>query len=270
MIFQEDSINIYLKEMATTPLLTKEQEIKLVEEGNADELIKSNLRLVVSIAKQYSNQGLSFADLVQEGNIGLIKAINKFEPEKGFRLSTYATWWIKQAINRALVNQSRTIRIPAHIVEQMSKISRARKELTQELNREPEVKEIAERLNMDVDKVEDLLKSTQKTSSLDTPVGEEDTTMGELIADENVIPIHMQVEQKELRRKIDKVLGSLTPREQEIIIMRFGLNGYAPMTLESIGITLGVTRERIRQIESKALRKLRHPSRSEDLKEFLN
>lgn len=270
MLYTENSLNTYLKEMAQAPLLTKEQELKYFEEKNYEAIVESNLRLVVSIAKRYKNQGISFADLIQEGNIGLMRAINKFEPERGLRFSTMATWWIKQAINRAVVNQSRTIRIPAHVMEQMSKISKVRRDLTQELDREPEASEIAAVLNLTAEKVEEVLKLTQTPTSLETPVGEEDTQLGDLIADENNISIEDQAEHTILKAEISKMLGSLTDREQEVIEMRFGLVNGTPMTLEAIGEHFGVTRERIRQIEGKALRKLRHPARSEHLKGYLN
>ena len=269
MLYNENSLSQYLKEIASTPLLTKEQEEIAFAEGDKDLLIKSNLRLVVSIAKHYKNQGLSFQDLIQEGTIGLIKAIEKFDTTTGYKLSTYATWWIKQSISRALTNQARTVRIPAHLIEKLSKINKAKRELEQEFDREPSAAEIAAVVGMTEEKVAELLKVTQPTTSLETPVGEEDTQLGDLIADEDNISVEDQAEYTILKAQVSTMLTTLTDREREVVVKRFGLDGNAPKTLEGIGDELGVTRERIRQIESKALRKLRHPARSGHLKNYV-
>ena len=269
MLYNENSLSQYLKEIASTPLLTKEQEEIAFAEGDKDLLIKSNLRLVVSIAKHYKNQGLSFQDLIQEGTIGLIKAIEKFDTTTGYKLSTYATWWIKQSISRALTNQARTVRIPAHLIEKLSKINKAKRELEQEFDREPSAAEVAAVVGMTEEKVAELLKVTQPTTSLETPVGEEDTQLGDLIADEDNISVEDQAEYTMLKAQVSTMLTTLTDREREVVVKRFGLDGNAPKTLEGIGDELGVTRERIRQIESKALRKLRHPARSGHLKNYV-
>ena len=259
MLYNENSLSQYLKEIASTPLLTKEQEERAFAEGDKDLLIKSNLRLVVSIAKHYKNQGLSFQDLIQEGTIGLIKAIEKFDTTTGYKLSTYA----------ALTNQARTVRIPAHLIEKLSKVNKAKRELEQEFDKEPSAAEIAAVVGMTEEKVTELLKVTQPTTSLETPVGEEDTQLGDLIADEDSVSVEDQAEYAMLKTQVSTMLETLTDREREVVVKRFGLDGNAPKTLEGIGDELGVTRERIRQIESKALRKLRHPARSGHLKNYV-
>lgn len=271
-----DPVKMYLKEIGKVPLLTREEEIELAKRiENGDEaakkkLAEANLRLVVSIAKKYIGSGMSFLDLIQEGNLGLIKALDKFDYTKGYKFSTYATWWIRQSITRAIADQGRTIRIPVHMIENINKLIRIQKQLIQELGREPYPEEIAKIMKMDVDKVRDIMKIAQKPISLDTPVGEEENSqLGDFIEDENIdTPVDIATHTL-LREQLIHVMETLTPREQEVLRLRFGLDDGRTRTLEEVGVKFNVTRERIRQIESKALRKLRHPSRSKQLKGYL-
>lgn len=271
-----DPVKMYLKEIGKVPLLTREEEIELAKKiENGDEIAKkklaeANLRLVVSIAKKYIGSGMSFLDLIQEGNLGLIKALDKFDYTKGYKFSTYATWWIRQSITRAIADQGRTIRIPVHMIENINKLIRIQKQLIQELGREPYPEEIAKIMKMDVDKVRDIMKIAQKPISLDTPVGEEENSqLGDFIEDENIdTPVDIATHTL-LREQLIHVMETLTPREQEVLRLRFGLDDGRTRTLEEVGVKFNVTRERIRQIESKALRKLRHPSRSKQLKGYL-
>ncbi len=273
-----DPVRMYLKEIGRIPLLTREQEIKLAqlaESGDTaakEKLTASNLRLVVSIAKKYIGRGMTFLDLIQEGNKGLIRAVEKYDWTKGFKFSTYATWWIRQAITRAIADQARTIRIPVHMVETINKLMRTSRKLMQDLGREPTPEEIADAMeDMDPDKVREILKISQNTTSLETPIGdEEDSVLGDFIADENQVSPYEATSQQMLRENITEVLGALSDREAKVLSMRFGLNGGRAMTLEEVGQKFGVTRERIRQIEAKALRKLRHPSRRKQLQDFLD
>lgn len=273
-----DPVRMYLKEIGRIPLLTREQEIKLAqlaEAGDAaakEKLTSSNLRLVVSIAKKYIGRGMTFLDLIQEGNKGLIRAVEKYDWTKGFKFSTYATWWIRQAITRAIADQARTIRIPVHMVETINKLMRTSRKLMQDLGREPTPEEIADAMeDMDADKVREILKISQNTTSLETPIGdEEDSVLGDFIADDNQVSPYEATSQQMLRENITEVLGALSDREAKVLSMRFGLNGGRAMTLEEVGQKFGVTRERIRQIEAKALRKLRHPSRRKQLQDFLD
>ena len=256
------------------PLSSEEEAMYLERLSTGDEearniLIERNLRLVAHVCKKYSNSNVDQDDLISIGTIGLIKAIEKFDTTTGYKLSTYATWWIKQSISRALTNQARTVRIPAHLIEKLSKINKAKRELEQEFDREPSAAEIATVVGMTEEKVTELLKVTQPTTSLETPVGEEDTQLGDLIADEDNVSVEDQAEHTILKAQVSTMLGTLTDREREVVVKRFGLDGNAPKTLEGIGDELGVTRERIRQIEAKALRKLRHPSRAKKLKDFM-
>ena len=273
----EDPVRMYLKEIGTVPLLSAEEEYRLaVRKSQGDEvakqrLIEANLRLVVSIAKRYTGRGMSFLDLVQEGNLGLIKGVEKFDPEKGFKLSTYATWWIRQSVTRALADQARTIRVPVHMVETINKMSKMQRKLTLELGYEPSVKELAEHLDMSEEKVQEIMQIAREPASLETPIGEEDdSNLGDFVADSNVVSPEGNVESVMLREHIDTLLGDLKERERQVIVLRFGLEDGHPRTLEEVGKEFNVTRERIRQIEAKALRKLRHPSRSKKLRDFLN
>ncbi len=272
----EDPVRMYLKEIGTVPLLTAEEEYSLaMRKANGDEdakqrLIEANLRLVVSIAKRYTGRGMSFLDLVQEGNLGLIKGVEKFDPEKGFKLSTYATWWIRQSVTRALADQARTIRVPVHMVETINKMSKMQRKLTLELGYEPSVKELAEHLDMTEEKVQEIMQIAREPASLETPIGEEDdSNLGDFVADSNVVSPEGNVESVMLREHIDTLLGDLKERERQVIVLRFGLEDGHPRTLEEVGKEFNVTRERIRQIEAKALRKLRNPVRSKRIRDFL-
>ena len=271
-----DPVRMYLKEIGRIPLLTSEQEFEYsVRAANGDEeakriLAESNLRLVVSIAKRYVGRGLLFLDLIQEGNIGLMKAVEKFDYDKGFKFSTYATWWIRQAITRALADQARTIRVPVHMVETINKMSRIQRQLTLELNREPSDEEIAKKMGITVDKVREVLKISQDPVSLETPIGEEDDShLGDFVPDESNMSPEDYATNEILKEEIQNVLLTLQEREQEVLELRFGLKDGTCHTLEEVGKKFNVTRERIRQIEAKALRKLRHPSRAKKLKDFM-
>ena len=271
-----DPIREYLKEIGSIPLLSAQEEYDLARkkaEGDTDaqkQLVEANLRLVVSIAKHYTGRGMSFLDLVQEGNIGLMRAVEKFDYTKGYRLSTYATWWVKQAITRALADQSRTIRLPVHMVETVNRIRRAQRNLSVSLGREPSVDELAENLGMTRRRVTELLQASGDTVSLETPVGDEDgSSMGDFVADDSNESTEDKAESFLLREEIDEMLKGLSPREREVIILRFGLETGKPMTLEEVGKRFNVTRERIRQIETAALRKLRNPSKSKKVRDFL-
>ncbi len=273
----EDPVRMYLKEIGKVPLLSAEEEIKLaqrMEEGDEDakkRLAEANLRLVVSIAKRYVGRGMLFLDLIQEGNLGLIKAVEKFDYRKGYKFSTYATWWIRQAITRAIADQARTIRIPVHMVETINKRIRVSRQLLQELGREPSPEEIAEEMHMSVERVREILKISQEPVSLETPIGEEeDSHLGDFIQDDNVPVPADAAAFTMLKEQLEEVLGTLTEREQKVLRLRFGLDDGRARTLEEVGKEFNVTRERIRQIEAKALRKLRHPSRSRKLKDFLD
>ncbi len=262
----EDPVRMYLKEIGTVPLLTSEEELTLAKrkaEGDEyakERLIEANLRLVVSIAKRYTGRGMSFLDLVQEGNLGLIKGVEKFDYTKGYKLSTYATWWIRQSVTRALADQARTIRVPVHMVETINKMSKMQRKLTLELGYEPSVAELAEALEMSEDKVMEIMQIAREPASLETPIGEEDdSNLGDFVADNNVLTPEGNVENVMLREHIDALLGDLKERERQVIVMRFGLEDGHPRTLEEVGKSFNVTRERIRQIEAKALRKLRNP-----------
>ncbi len=272
----EDPVRMYLKEIGKVPLLSADEEIDLarrMEEGDSSakkRLAEANLRLVVSIAKRYVGRGMLFLDLIQEGNLGLIKAVEKFDHTKGFKFSTYATWWIRQAITRAIADQARTIRIPVHMVETINKLIRVQRQLLQELGREPAPEEIAVQMNMPVDRVREIQKISQEPVSLETPIGEEeDSHLGDFIQDDNV-PVPAEAAAFTLlKEQLVDVLGTLTDREQKVLRLRFGLDDGRARTLEEVGKEFNVTRERIRQIEAKALRKLRHPSRSRKLKDYL-
>ncbi|GFH91725.1 RNA polymerase sigma factor SigA [Lachnospiraceae bacterium] len=273
----EDPVRMYLKEIGKVPLLSAEEEIELakkMEMGDEDSkkrLAEANLRLVVSIAKRYVGRGMLFLDLIQEGNLGLIKAVEKFDYRKGYKFSTYATWWIRQAITRAIADQARTIRIPVHMVETINKLIRVSRQLLQELGREPAPEEIAEEMNMPVDRVREILKISQEPVSLETPIGEEeDSHLGDFIQDDNVPVPADAAAFTLLKEQLVEVLGTLTEREQKVLRLRFGLDDGRARTLEEVGKEFNVTRERIRQIEAKALRKLRHPSRSRKLKDYLD
>ena len=276
-ISTEDPVRLYLKEIGKVPLLTAEEEVDLAKrmgEGDEDakhKLTEANLRLVVSIAKRYVGRGMLFLDLIQEGNLGLIKAVEKFDYTKGFKFSTYATWWIRQAITRAIADQARTIRIPVHMVETINKLMRVQRQLLQELGREPTEEEIAEEMGLSVERVREILKIAQEPVSLETPIGEEeDSHLGDFIQDENV-PVPAEAAARMLlKEQLDEVLDTLTEREQKVLRLRFGMNDGRARTLEEVGKEFDVTRERIRQIEAKALRKLRHPSRSRKLRDFLD
>lgn len=273
-----DPVRMYLKEIGRIPLLNREDEIRLAQKAEAgdleakEKLTSSNLRLVVSIAKKYIGRGMTFLDLIQEGNKGLIRAVEKYDWTKGFKFSTYATWWIRQAITRAIADQARTIRIPVHMVETINKLMRTSRKLMQDLGREPTPEEIGKAMEMDPEKVREILKISQNTTSLENPVGdsEDDSVLGDFIADDRQISPYEATSQQMLRENIGEVLGALSDREARVLKMRFGLNGGKAMTLEEVGQKFGVTRERIRQIEAKALRKLRHPSRRKRLQDFLD
>ncbi|MBR1892838.1 MAG: RNA polymerase sigma factor RpoD [Lachnospiraceae bacterium] len=272
----EDPVRMYLKEIGKVPLLSADEEIELaqrMEEGDEEakkKLAEANLRLVVSIAKRYVGRGMLFLDLIQEGNLGLIKAVEKFDYRKGYKFSTYATWWIRQAITRAIADQARTIRIPVHMVETINKLIRVSRQLLQELGREPVPEEIAKEMNMPVERVREILKISQEPVSLETPIGEEeDSHLGDFIQDDQVPVPADAAAFTLLREQLAEVLETLTDREQKVLRLRFGLDDGRARTLEEVGKEFNVTRERIRQIEAKALRKLRHPSRSRKLKDYL-
>lgn len=271
-----DPVKMYLKEIGKVPLLTREEEVELAKRIEAGDetakrhLAEANLRLVVSIAKKHIGRGMAFLDLIQEGNLGLIKAVEKFDYTKGYKFSTYATWWIRQSITRAIADQGRTIRVPVHMIENINKLVRTQRQLVQDLGREPTPEEIAETMNIEIDRVIDMMRIAQKPVSLETPIGEEeDSQLGDFIEDEQVdTPIEMTT-QIFLKEQLFEVLETLTPREQEVLRLRFGLDDGRTRTLEEVGKVFDVTRERIRQIEAKALRKLRHPTRSKKLKDYL-
>ena len=272
----EDPVRMYLKEIGTVPLLTANEELELAKrKQDGDEyakqrLIEANLRLVVSIAKRYTGRGMSFLDLVQEGNLGLIKGVEKFDYTKGFKLSTYATWLIRQSVTRALADQARTIRVPVHMVETINKMSKMQRKLTLELGYEPSVTELANALDMTEEKVMEIMQIAREPASLETPIGEEDdSNLGDFVADSNVLTPEGNVESVMLREHIDTLLGDLKERERQVIVLRFGLEDGHPRTLEEVGKEFKVTRERIRQIEAKALRKLRNPVRSKRIRDFL-
>ncbi|CDD35324.1 rNA polymerase sigma factor [Roseburia sp. CAG:309] len=273
----EDPVRMYLKEIGKVPLLSANEEVELakkMETGDLDarkRLAEANLRLVVSIAKRYVGRGMLFLDLIQEGNLGLIKAVEKFDYRKGYKFSTYATWWIRQAITRAIADQARTIRIPVHMVETINKLIRVQRQLLQELGREPYPEEIAKEMNLPVDRVREIQKISQEPVSLETPIGEEeDSHLGDFIQDDNV-PVPAEAAAFTLlKEQLSEVLGTLTDRERKVLELRFGLDDGRARTLEEVGKEFNVTRERIRQIEAKALRKLRHPSRSRKLKDYLD
>ncbi len=272
----EDPVRMYLKEIGTVPLLSADEELRLAkrkaegDESAKERLIEANLRLVVSIAKRYTGRGMSFLDLVQEGNLGLIKGVEKFDYTKGYKLSTYATWWIRQSVTRALADQARTIRVPVHMVETINKMSKMQRKLTLELGYEPSVAELAEALEMSEDKVMEIMQIAREPASLETPIGEEDdSNLGDFVADSNALTPEGNVESVMLREHIDALLGDLKERERQVIVLRFGLEDGHPRTLEEVGKEFNVTRERIRQIEAKALRKLRNPVRSKRIRDFL-
>ena len=272
----EDPVRMYLKEIGTVPLLSADEELRLAkrkaegDESAKERLIEANLRLVVSIAKRYTGRGMSFLDLVQEGNLGLIKGVEKFDYTKGYKLSTYATWWIRQSVTRALADQARTIRVPVHMVETINKMSKMQRKLTLELGYEPSVTELAEALEMSEDKVMEIMQIAREPASLETPNGEEDdSNLGVFVADSNAVTPEGNVESVMLREHIDALLGDLKERERQVIVLRFGLEDGHPRTLEEVGKEFNVTRERIRQIEAKALRKLRNPVRSKRIRDFL-
>jgi len=272
----DDPVRMYLKEIGRVPLLAGEEEIELakrMEKGDEEakrRLAEANLRLVVSIAKRYVGRGMLFLDLIQEGNLGLIKAVEKFDYRKGFKFSTYATWWIRQAITRAIADQARTIRIPVHMVETINKLIRISRQLLQELGREPLPEEIAKEMDIPVERVRDIMKIAQEPVSLETPIGEEeDSHLGDFIEDEDAPAPAEAASFILLKEQLEEVLETLTPREKKVLRLRFGLDDGRARTLEEVGQEFGVTRERIRQIEAKALRKLRHPSRSKKLKDYL-
>ena len=275
----DDPVKVYLKEIGRVPLLTPDEEVQLaldIQKGGKDgerakqRLSEANLRLVVSIAKRYVGRGMQFLDLIQEGNLGLIKAVEKFDHTKGFKFSTYATWWIRQAITRAIADQARTIRIPVHMVETINKVKKVSSQLLHENGHEPSAEEIAERLDMPVDKVREIMRVAQEPVSLETPIGEEDSHLGDFIPDEEAPVPAEAASQTLLKEQLADVLKTLTPREEKVLRLRFGLEDGRPRTLEEVGKEFNVTRERIRQIEAKALRKLRHPSRSKKLRDFLD
>lgn len=272
----DDPVRMYLKEIGKVPLLSTEEEIELakrIDEGDEeakDKLVEANLRLVVSIAKRYAGRGMQFLDLIQEGNMGLIKAAEKFDYRKGYKFSTYATWWIRQSITRSIADQARTIRIPVHMVETINRLIRTSRQLLQELGREPQPEEIAERLKMPVEKVREIMKMAQEPVSLETPIGEEeDSHLGDFLKDDKTATPVDAASYMLLKETLGEVMNSLTEREKQVLILRFGLADGRARTLEEVGKVFDVTRERIRQIEAKALRKLRHPSRSKKLKDYL-
>ena len=271
-----DPVKMYLKEIGKISLLTRNEEVELAKRIEAGdemakrELAEANLRLVVSIAKKYIGRGMSFLDLIQEGNLGLIKAVEKFDYTKGYKFSTYATWWIRQSITRSIADQGRTIRVPVHMIENINKLTRIQRQLVQELGREPSPKEIAEQMNIEVGKVTDMIRIAQKPISLETPIGEEeDSQLGDFIEDDHIDSPDAVTTQVMLKEQLLEVLDTLTPREQQVLRLRFGLDDGRTRTLEEVGNVFDVTRERIRQIEAKALRKLKHPSRSRKLKDYL-
>lgn len=273
----DDPVRMYLKEIGRVPLLTAEEEVELatrIEQGDEEakrRLAEANLRLVVSIAKRYVGRGMLFLDLIQEGNLGLIKAVEKFDYRKGFKFSTYATWWIRQAITRAIADQARTIRIPVHMVETINKLIRVTRQLVQELGREPLPEEIAAEMDISVERVREIQKISQEPVSLETPIGEEeDSHLGDFIEDQEAPAPAEAASFRLLKEQLEEVLETLTPREEKVLRLRFGLDDGRARTLEEVGHVFGVTRERIRQIEAKALRKLRHPSRSKKLKDYLD
>ena len=277
--FADDSVKMYLREIGKIPLLTAEEELDLAQKpakGNKkakDKMVEANMRLVVSIAKRYSGRGLDFLDLIQEGNTGLHRAVEKFDPEKGFKFSTYATWWIRQAITRAIADQARTIRIPVHMVETINKVLRASRKLTAELNREPTIEEIAKEMDMDVDKVDYVMRIKQDIASLDASVGkdgdDEDSVLGDFVEDEDRISPEDSAANQMLKEQLADIISTLSEREQKIIKLRFGIGGGRPHTLEEVGAEFSVTRERIRQIEAKALSKLRKNKDTKKLQEYL-
>ena len=277
----DDPVRMYLKEIGKIPLLTPEEELEVAKDLVSEDekardaarkrMSEANLRLVVSIAKRYVGRGMQLLDLIQEGNLGLMKAVEKFDYTKGYKFSTYATWWIRQSITRAIADQARTIRIPVHMVETINRVLRTSHSMVQTLGREPTTEEVAKELHMDVPKVEEIMKIAQEPVSLETPVGEEeDSHLGDFIQDDDASQPSEEASYTLLREQLEDVLATLTPREQQVLRMRFGLQDGKPHTLEEVGKEFDVTRERIRQIESKALRKLRHPSRSKKLKDFLS
>ena len=272
----DDPVRMYLKEIGTVPLLSADEELELAKKKAAGDdnakkrLIEANLRLVVSIAKRYTGRGMSFLDLVQEGNLGLIKGVEKFDYTKGYKLSTYATWWIRQSVTRALADQARTIRVPVHMVETINKMSKMQRKLTLELGYEPSIPELAKALGLTEEKVMEIMQIAREPASLETPIGEEDdSNLGDFVADTNVLTPEQNVESVMLREHIDDLLGDLKERERQVISLRFGLEDGHPRTLEEVGKEFNVTRERIRQIEAKALRKLKNPVRSKKIKDFL-
>ncbi len=277
--FADDSVRLYLREIGKIPLLSNEEEAELAKEivkGSRkakEKMVEANMRLVVSIAKRYSGRGLDFLDLIQEGNTGLLRAVEKFDPEKGFKFSTYATWWIRQAITRAIADQARTIRIPVHMVETINKVLRTTRKLTTELNREPTIEEIAKELDMDVDKVEYVMRIKQDIASLDASVGrdgdDEDSVLGDFVEDEERASPEDSAANQILKEQLASIISTLSEREQKIIKMRFGIGGERPHTLEEVGYEFSVTRERIRQIEAKALSKLRKHKDTKKLHEYL-
>ncbi len=276
-VAMDDPVRVYLKEIGRVPLLTSEEEIELsIRIADGDEkakqrLAEANLRLVVSIAKRYVGRGMQFLDLIQEGNLGLIKAVDKFDYTKGFKFSTYATWWIRQAITRAIADQARTIRIPVHMVETINKVKKTSSQLLHKNGRDPSAEEIAEELDMTPDKVREILRLAQEPVSLETPIGEEeDSHLGDFIPDDEALSPADAASISLLKEQLAEVLKTLTPREEKVLSLRYGLEDGHPRTLEEVGKEFNVTRERIRQIEAKALRKLRHPSRSKKLKDFLD
>ena len=277
----DDSVRMYLREIGKIPLLTLEEESELSKKAMAgdrkakDRMAEANMRLVVSIAKRYSGRGLDLLDLIQEGNTGLLRAVDKFDPEKGFKFSTYATWWIRQAITRAIADQARTIRIPVHMVETINKLMRTQRRLTQELNRDPTNEELAKEMDMEVEKIEHIMKIKQDITSLDAGIGRDDndgeeSTLGDFIEDEDTASPEESASSQLLKEQVREILGSLSDREKKILEMRFGLNGTKSHTLEEVGLEFAVTRERIRQIEAKALLKLRKHKDSKKLHEYLD
>ena len=278
--FSDDSVRLYLREIGKIPLLSNEEEVDLAyrivkgEKKAKDKMVEANMRLVVSIAKHYSGRGLDFLDLIQEGNTGLLRAVEKFDPDKGFKFSTYATWWIRQAITRAIADQARTIRIPVHMVETINKVLRATRKLTNELNREPTVEEIAKEMGMEPEKIDYVMKIKQDIASLDATVGrdgdDEDSVLGDFIEDEGRVSPEDAAAAQMLKEQIAEILSSLSEREQKVVKLRFGIGGGRPHTLEEVGAEFSVTRERIRQIEAKALSKLRKHKDTKKLHEYLH